>query len=352
VLSAALGRKIWFDRGYYTLYPNFFVVLVAGSARCRKSTCIGIGMRLLQDALGTNVNVLHGKSSPEKMLHDMSSAVWPEEVAVPSHVIYADELGDFLTRDHLGDKMIETLNKLFDCPDRYEYKTLSRDSIVVRDVYITILAGTTPDKLGRCMPDTAVGGGFASRIIMVAQPDTPRRNALPLLTESEIKLREKLVDELRRISLLKGKFELNQEAIDIYVDWYDKIQKSEDNRFDGFVGRKHDHLLRVAIILAAQNFQTRISGGDIESAILMLDQIEQLLPMAMEHVGASDHKLHIERCVRILKTYRRISHSDLMKKNYNYLDAVQLNGVMSTLIEMGWVKRDERKASNYVWMGD
>ena len=49
ILAAALGRKCWINRGYYRLYPNLFCILVAGSAKCRKSTAVNIGVRLLTD---------------------------------------------------------------------------------------------------------------------------------------------------------------------------------------------------------------------------------------------------------------------------------------------------------------
>ncbi|KKL03469.1 hypothetical protein LCGC14_2625850, partial [marine sediment metagenome] len=48
VISTAIGRHIWLDRGYYTIYPNLFVILVAGSARCKKSSSINIGIQLLR----------------------------------------------------------------------------------------------------------------------------------------------------------------------------------------------------------------------------------------------------------------------------------------------------------------
>src|SRR3990167_6116197 len=47
ILSATLGRHVWIDRGYYTTFPNLFIILVAGSAKCRKSVSTHMGLDLL-----------------------------------------------------------------------------------------------------------------------------------------------------------------------------------------------------------------------------------------------------------------------------------------------------------------
>src|SRR5580765_4183188 len=72
ILASALGRKCFINRGYYRLYPNLFTIVVAGSARCRKSTAISIGIRLL-DGIPTT-KVISGKKPPEEFLREMDEA--------------------------------------------------------------------------------------------------------------------------------------------------------------------------------------------------------------------------------------------------------------------------------------
>ena len=67
LISAVLGRRVWIDRGYYFLFPNLYVVLVAGSARARKSTALGIGVGLLKKA-GVDVNIISQKITPEAFI--------------------------------------------------------------------------------------------------------------------------------------------------------------------------------------------------------------------------------------------------------------------------------------------
>ncbi|MBE3037566.1 MAG: hypothetical protein IMZ62_01945, partial [Chloroflexi bacterium] len=46
-ISAALERRCWIDQGSYIVYPNIYMILIAGSGRCRKSTAIGLIENLL-----------------------------------------------------------------------------------------------------------------------------------------------------------------------------------------------------------------------------------------------------------------------------------------------------------------
>ena len=76
MLSASIGRSITLRRGFYDLYPNFIIILVAGSALSRKSSAINVGIRLLRTAiqqtkeegLGSGLtSVLGSKMTPEAL---------------------------------------------------------------------------------------------------------------------------------------------------------------------------------------------------------------------------------------------------------------------------------------------
>ena len=65
-LSCTLQRKVWINRGFYTLYPNQYIILVAESAFCRKSTAIGVAISdILQTAQVATIN--RDKMSAEKL---------------------------------------------------------------------------------------------------------------------------------------------------------------------------------------------------------------------------------------------------------------------------------------------
>ena len=71
VLSAALKRQVWIDKGYYKLYSNIYVLLVAESAMLRKSTAMDIGVKLVRDSV-PDLYYISGSMTPEGLLKHMN----------------------------------------------------------------------------------------------------------------------------------------------------------------------------------------------------------------------------------------------------------------------------------------
>jgi len=349
LISAVLGRKTHINKGYYRLYPNFFVVLVAGSARCRKSTAIEIGANLLVDI--PTVKVTAGKTSTERFIVDQ---IWDgtKTKTQPTSYVKADELSVFLTKDQQGDKLIDVLTKLFDCPRDFPYRTLSKGELILKEPYVTIIAGTQPASLAKVLPDTAFGGGFASRIMFVYQADTPRRNALPELSPEETLMGIELKKRLEEISEVEGEYYLVPDAKSYYIQWYGKMEAPDDDKLDGFFGRKADHVLRLCMILrASQGVGFDISLKHVNAAITAIDTIEALMGDAFHDVGKSpEHKNNADRVMRYLHKggAQGLAHSQVLKKMYGYLDGQQFRILMDTLMQNGMVGKNPN-APRFYW---
>lgn len=339
VLSGLLGRKVWMDKGFYRLYPNLFTVLVAGSARCRKTTAIEIAVGLTKNVDG--VRQLNGKVSAEKFLHIHTI---PDNQPQKPTLIKADELATFLTRDGQGEKLIDVLTKLFDCPESFSYDTITHGQKIIREPYVTVLAGTTPETLEKVLPDTAVGGGFASRILFVYQADTEKpRKDFQSPDEAHVFLQTELTRLASHISLTSGHASLDPEAREYYDDWYERIEQPEDGRIDGFVARKHDHVLRVAMILCAARMSNSlvIDIHDIDSAIKAVETVERFLPNALSGVGSTPAIKSVQdKVMRYVAAHGRINKADVLKKCYGMVETRQFNLIVDTLIQSGMLRLD------------
>lgn len=353
LISAVLGRKAYFKKGYYLLYPNFFVVLVAGSARCRKSTAIEIGAQLLQDI--PTVRITSGKTSTERFIVDQ---IWDgtKTKSQPASYVKADELSVFLTKDQQGDKLIDVLTKLFDCPREFPYRTLSKGELILKEPYVTIIAGTQPSSLAKVLPDTAFGGGFASRIMFVYQADTPRRNALPELSSEEELMGLELKKRLEELAEVTGEYYLVPEAKQFYKEWYNKMEQPDDDKLDGFFGRKADHVLRLCMVLRAsqgQGFDIQLKH--VQASIGSLDSIESLMLPAFHDVGrAPEHKGNADRTMRYLHKAgaQGLAHSQILKKLYGYLDGQQFRVLIDTLMQNGMVGTNPNAPRFYLCLCD
>jgi len=350
IISALLGRKSYLEKGYYRLYPNLFTVLVAGSARCRKSTSISIVSGTLRDV--TDIRIVDGKTSSEKFVY---SHVIPANAEQQTTLVKADELSVFLTRDQQGDKLIDTLTKFFDAPPTFTWDTFKHGKLTMRDIYVVVLAATTPETLDKVLPDTAFGGGFASRVLLIYQADTekPRRDFQTLTTE-DINNLESLRRGAGYIMMHGGEFTLDSAAREVYDKWYESIAPPEDKRMDGFVGRKHDHALRLSMSLCAAEMSGNrvILDQHINAAIDLVEGLEKNLPGALDGVGSNNASRGVMDMVsRILSHHSRMPHSDLLRKVAQYANAQEFRGVIDTLIQAGMVMRDKENHTVYVWVG-
>jgi hypothetical protein len=327
------------DKGFYRLYPNLFTVLVAGSARCRKTTAIEIAVGLVKNVDG--IRHLNGKITSEKFLHVQTVA--DNQPQKPT-LIKADELSTFLTRDGQGDKLIDVLTKLFDCPETFTYDTITHGQKIIREPYVTVLAGTTPETLEKVLPDTAVGGGFASRIMFIYQADTEKpRQDFQSPDEAHIALQTELTRLASHIALTSGVATLSDEAYEYYDHWYKSIGQPEDSRIDGFVARKHDHVLRVSMILCAARMTNSlvIDLPDVASAIRAVETVERFLPHALSGVGSSPAIKSVQdKVMRYVTAHGRISKSDVLKKCYGMVEAKQFTLIIDTLIQSGMIRMD------------
>ena len=347
IVGAAMGRKCWFNRGFYKLFPNFFTILVAGSARCRKSTAIGIGVDLLKAVPTTKV--VKGKTTPERFIKEIE----PEgSGAEPLNIlVHSSELSVFLTKQQYGEPMIHVLTDLYDCPQEWTYKTKNKGENTLRNVFLAIIAATTPDGVSKGIPPSALEEGFASRVIFVFKADTDRRNALPELTQEEQDLRQELCIFLTKIGELAGEFSLTPGARAWYIDFYNNMKPPIDKRMEGFFGRKHDHLLRFGMVFAGATLKTVIEQEHLEAALLSLEQIEASAPFAFSEIGGDQTTQFLSRAITLMQRGQRISHSELLRKLYP-IRADSFKVIVETMIEGGYMKRDESRPQIYVWIGD
>jgi Protein of unknown function (DUF3987) len=345
LVAAAMGRKCFIDRGYYKLFPNLFTILVAGSARCRKSTAINIGMPLLKGVPTTRV--VSGKITPEKFIEEIA----PATGGVPPNIlVHSGELSVFLTKQQYGEPLIHILTDMYDCPKEWTYKTKNRGQVSLNDLFLCIIAATTPDGIAKGIPASALEEGFASRVLFIYQADTPRRNAIPVLTQEEIILGQELAEELATIGQLEGQYTLDADATKWFIAWYETMQPPADKRLEGFWGRKHDHLLRIGMILAGSSHSTVIEQAQLEAALLALEGVEQNAPQALAEIGGDQITQFLTRAVVLCERSQRISHSELLRKLYP-CRADTFKVLLETMIDGGYIKRDEARPNILVWLG-
>lgn len=252
VIAATLGRSCYINRGYYTLFPNLYIVFVGASASVRKTTAIHIAYDIFKEAF-PDTTLVSQRGTPEAMISSFVEGY--KEKGVSEGIIVSDELEVFLGGHTRALDLIQLLTKWYDCPTKFDYRTMMRGKEEMNNVCCNMIAGTTPQGLKEGLPKHAIGGGFTSRVVFVYQSKAEKRVAFPQITEEQKVLRRKLVHDLRVIGQMKGKFKFTHEGRESFEDWYTTIYNPNADHIalDGYYGRKPDTLLKVAMSLSASN---------------------------------------------------------------------------------------------------
>jgi hypothetical protein len=348
LLSASMQRKCYLDKGFYQLYPNLFIVLVAASARCRKTTAVLIGYDIYKKALPTHP-ILAQRLTPEALITCLKDGSL--KTGMSGGYIVADELAIFLG-DKKDDRIIQMLTKLYDCHDVFDYQTMARGKEVCTNVYLGMLGATTYQWIRTSISEIAIGGGFTSRIIFVYQ-DTPNKPiAFPSITPEERILKASLINDLIHISNLKGTFVFTDKGKQWYADWYTNIYGrmniSEEGALDGYYGRKHDTMLKVAMCLSVANRDDlTINDTDLMVAERAMGETEKNLPKIIECVLSTPGGDEKSKVLRSIAKRGTMKYADILRSFSYCLDAKRLNEILSDLCQIGSIREEIKEGKRY-----
>lgn len=335
-IAGAVRRKVFFDMGYFILYPNMYIVLVGPAGRCKKSTAMRIGRSMLGEIKGLNFTT--DSVTRERLILDLAQA---HADGHSSMTAYSSEFASLLTSS--GMDMVVFLTDIFDSPSEWSHKTKIGGTNSIKAPYLNMIGATTPDWISKAMPLDTVGIGLTSRIIFVYQ-DTPRiRPAFPTLSAEQRELRTLLVQDLTAMSTLSGEYVLDRTAIDFYEEWYQgRIQNpnpTNDPRLNGYFERKPMHLLKLAMLLAASyRDEMIITLQDVKEATAMFDEVEGRMTKVFANVGKNPLTVDYDEILgTIILAQDGISFGRICEIHRHSVRKDELNEVLETLVAMNKV---------------
>lgn len=287
VLAASLERKVFLDRGFYTLFPNMFIFIIGKSGIVKKSTSTAIAVDLFRQL--DNANMMSERLTASSLVEQMtnSGSIYDhegEKRRQAAMFAYASELSVFLV-EVFGD-ITPLLTTLYDCipadsSKPWVYHTMGRGKNKIFGPCLNILGASTQAWLKRCIPTSEMEGGFTSRIMFVVENDhSPILVAWPELDPKLEEIKLKLVEDLRRIHYLIGEYKPSIEAKEWFRCWYDNhmrliVPHNNDPRISGYMARKGDHILKLGMIRAASLSDSFLLTQDhLQWALAQLEDIE------------------------------------------------------------------------------
>jgi len=289
ILGALLGRQFFLPFGKGIIYPNQFIMLM-GTPGTRKGSAMGIGKDLLQAAGYTRFAA--SRTSLERFLIDMKQLDVGlvedlEEFVLDSPAetyICAGEFVDFIGPNDIA--FINLLTNLWDNLPDYKHPKIQGKSVEVYKPTVNLFGGSTPQTFSIAFPPEVIGTGFTSRLILIHADPTGKKIAWPSLADELQKAQ--FVSELKEIKeRITGEAIFCADAKRISKEIYGNEVQISDSRFGFYQQRRHIHMLKLAIILAAADISTEVLEKHVIRANTMLSRAERWMPKALGEFGKS-----------------------------------------------------------------
>ncbi len=347
-IAGALRRKVCIDMGTFKYHPNFFIFFVAPAGVVQKSTTAAIGMSLLRELpyihLGPSATtwqalVKRMSEIQEEIAHDDGTFE-----AMCAITVVASELGTFLDPRDRG--MIDALVHLWDGQTGpWEKLTKQDGGEVIINPWIHIIGCTTPAWIAENLTEYFSGGGFASRTVFVYAEKKyrivayPRRHMPPDRKTAEVKL----IEDLEDIASMIGEYTITEDAMDWGEVWYDKHTEDphkhlQNERFSGYLARKHGHIHKLAMVIAAsRRSELVITKEDLIAAVDEVTRLEHDMPKVYGSARREKSAVFANEMLEYIRTNGAIGKEELYRKYFKVLSHTTYEEVIESMLGTGQV---------------
>lgn len=347
VIASALERKCKLQWGELTFYPNLYVVLVGPSGKCRKGTAMGVGAKMLREI---GINMAAEAITREALIRELKKCeeldTNPDTGDVQNHAsltIFSQELTVFLGYNNTT--LMSDITDWYDCRDHWTYRTKNSGTDEITGVWVNLIGATTPELIRSALPQDAIGGGLASRIIFIYEEEKKQTVATPFLDKRDQQLREDLIADLSDINTMRGEFKITDEFLKKWISWY---EYQEDNppflmdNFQGYVNRRPTHMFKMCQIVSASRRSDMLITGDIfDDALALLKETEKKMPRTFSGYGRAENSEVTSIVMRVIAMSQSIKFNDLMRRVHNDVSTMdELQQIVQVLSSIGFCRYD------------
>jgi len=371
-IAACLQRKCHVNwEG--VIFPNLYIVLV-GPPASRKNTAIVPAEKMLRE-LGIPVSAQ--ATTPEALIRKMNKIssiprMSEEQIMTPQDAamtIVSKEFTAFIGVRNL--ELITLLTDWYDCEDDWTRETKTQGTDELKNVWVNLLAATTPTALKDSLPRESIGMGLTSRIIFVYEEDKATvimfspavdvwddelgeaRKLDDSKHEEWDELRLDLIHDLSIISMMQGTFIPTKDYHAAYYTWREAHEKNMPFRgtmLENYSNRKQTHLRKLSMIMSAsRSNDMKLTGKDLERALAALDKVELKMSNTFSGIGKSDAAETTSRVIHLLARRKKITMTELQKIFWNDADMLTLEKIVQTCERMKVCRREFKGSESVIY---
>lgn len=264
IVAAAAERKITLAQGQIQHTPNLYVMLVSYPA-VGKSTSMDRGVDLLEEMQkhhNVNFRIIPNQVTEAALIKIMSIVDrYPVgesgKIYLPhsSGFFYASEASASALQNTCGD-FVASMTAMYDCPKFFRKQLVSYpDPVVIENVCMNMLAGSTFNYLNQLIDERSVMGGFASRILYIVSKERKiRESDWDGGAKMDMEVKRKLIEDLAEINKLAGPMKPTPGFKKMFREIMPEIDKERhamnSDKRESIMARKSTNLIKVAMNLS------------------------------------------------------------------------------------------------------
>ena len=350
VLSQGIGRKVMIDRGNHTLGLDVSTLLISPAGTGRRSTACDSVVYGLADPAGVNIiaDSFTYEAMGDALVESAGLKKIPPSGRIPSAhaLIYAGEMSTLLGKGSYGDSIIPKLTDIIGKTSRFEWRTVKRGKLIFTSPMVNACFTSSPDWLIENLPPIVFGGGMLSRFLMSVEDGSEQ--TVTWAKPIDVNAKASCIARLAQVCSTAGTFNApTGTAFNWYDKWYQnnqlRIKNGEypDERMVPYLARKHDHLLRLAALLAIANGDAlAFTELRFQQALQIIDWLEGGIPQAYSKMAQSPMVAAQKAMCRALERNNgMMEHSKLQRRMYRFTPlSSQFQMVVQSLIDMKCIR--------------
>lgn len=326
IMGAAINNRVWLQRGdeglVPKLMPNPWVILLAPPYRGHKTSCINMAVNCLMQAY-EDIRILADKLTPEVVVHALSAPQNPKEVIRigprdATGLIQTPEISVFFGKQQYNVGLISLITDLYDYREEWKSETIGRGKEILRNLCISVFAGSTPKWFQTMIPQDAFTGGFMRRFIIVELPATFYKRDSDPKKPKDMDWR-RIVSSFKQFGEIKGKMEWAKGSKEFYKEYYESFKPTDDEQYDAYKEAESEQLLKIAMLLDINEGRFELTVASLKQAKNMFDSIAPETYSRIQTLTTHPRMQLVQEIKNILETQVEVSESDLLTKVYRTL---------------------------------